>query len=761
MVLGITGLALAQDTMLQTGSSASTGANYRITAPYNPTTKVTTTTVTSSLLTAPAGTTWIADGDSTTQSPNGAGVTSWFALLSTGTFPANDWFSAARCFNIAQGGGIISNGTSATVSGLPQNVTVSAATSGATVLAITSGSAYQLGSNNGSPIPMGVFGPNIPFGCTGAITNSGTTLTLSAATSGTLAASTAIRLGGNNAMDRFPSQAAPHAPTAFGGDGGTGPVYYSFQGFANCLRGNEPFVNIQGDILALSATARAYGMIPVWGTQFPTGLGGPISTSYGPVWWNATAELVRQSSNQWLTSGSSGDYIVDTTRGFNGAPVSIASSYSSAYLDGNGIHPMGPTNGMIAVAWNSQIKNGFGSYNAQPQFNNDATEFQQSIKLDNGITISSTGAYILPITQPNLGAGGIQQIQFGTADTSGFNQSQLMFVYTGSNSSANVLSLGISNANPGIVINNGGNTPTGEVAIGYSIADAQAVMNGSQKLAIKIAPNTEDGIDVSSVGTVPNFFFISTMQPNIASTDYVNGVVVGEAKSGNNCGILSFYNAGVNSANNSFGFQFFTGLNYFREFPATGDVLIGPGLADNGFMLEVNGTAKVDSNLTVSGTITGNGSGLTNLPPSTGGTASAVTGGTSNAPSGQVGEFVTTVTGSASPIAMTSGSATIITSGTLTAGVWDVTGVVGYHEGTSTVSTYFQEGTAVGSGTLTTLGNYASDSVAMTTTIDVAKVVPVAHYVLTTTGTVNLIGQAGFSVSTMGAYGYLRCLRVH
>lgn len=127
----------------------------------------------------------------------------------------------------------------------------------------------------------------------------------------------------------------------------------------------------------------------------------------------------------------------------------------------------------------------------------------------------------------------------------------------------------------------------------------------------------------------------------------------------------------------------------------------------------------------------------------------------------EVGEYVTNVLTAANALALTTATAANITNISLTAGDWDITGVVGFDAGATTTSTYMQGGISTVSATLGALGTYFSNPFAVATTAeDAIEVCPTVRLSLTTTTTVYLVGRAGFAISTMGGFGHIRATRI-
>lgn len=143
--------------------------------------------------------------------------------------------------------------------------------------------------------------------------------------------------------------------------------------------------------------------------------------------------------------------------------------------------------------------------------------------------------------------------------------------------------------------------------------------------------------------------------------------------------------------------------------------------------------------------------------------SSAVTGTTTNdtAAVGFIGEYVTAVIIKANAIALTTLVTANVTSISLTAGEWDVTGVIDFTPAATTTTVYMQGGISLTSaatgGQDTSFTNPFSIA---TTAVDSALPCPIVQLKLSATTTVFLIATASFAVSTLKAYGTIRARRV-
>jgi hypothetical protein len=132
-----------------------------------------------------------------------------------------------------------------------------------------------------------------------------------------------------------------------------------------------------------------------------------------------------------------------------------------------------------------------------------------------------------------------------------------------------------------------------------------------------------------------------------------------------------------------------------------------------------------------------------------------------NANAGSVGEYISS---SASAVSLTTSTPTNITSISLTAGDWDVSGAVAFvNPGTSSVSSMIAgiSTTSGAFGALVSGFGQASVQVPATTGLSGSTVAPYTTRIsIASTTTVYLIGQCNFTISTFTANGYIRARRI-
>jgi hypothetical protein len=149
----------------------------------------------------------------------------------------------------------------------------------------------------------------------------------------------------------------------------------------------------------------------------------------------------------------------------------------------------------------------------------------------------------------------------------------------------------------------------------------------------------------------------------------------------------------------------------------------------------------------------------------TGSVAASQTGGivgtttNNNANSGSVGEYVTNAqTGTP----MTTGTAVGVTSISLTAGDWDVSGVFATIPAATTTTSYVGAGISTVANTLPSANTGARSVLSVTSAASVGNelATPTFRISLASTTTVYLIGYAQFATSTMTGNGFIRARRV-
>jgi hypothetical protein len=181
------------------------------------------------------------------------------------------------------------------------------------------------------------------------------------------------------------------------------------------------------------------------------------------------------------------------------------------------------------------------------------------------------------------------------------------------------------------------------------------------------------------------------------------------------------------------------------------NVNIGPSTVNPYITFKVQGSARIDSNLYI------------NMVDIVADADSAYTRGTN----GEVvyakikgGEYVESVIASGSAVTLSTTTTANVTSISLTAGDWDVTGVVDYAMASAT-ATNFNHGISTSSATLGGQDSYVQKPFAFSgSSATLGDNAPTVRISIGSTTTVYLVAQAIFSGGSIGAYGTIRARRV-
>lgn len=175
-------------------------------------------------------------------------------------------------------------------------------------------------------------------------------------------------------------------------------------------------------------------------------------------------------------------------------------------------------------------------------------------------------------------------------------------------------------------------------------------------------------------------------------------------------------------------------------------------------VLPTAGTLLASINLV--GDVTGTSSGSTVTTTLGIGGQLPATSTNDNAAAGKLGEYSTNTVTSGAAITITTAAPKSITSILLTAGDWDVTGVVDYVASGATTSD-FKTGTSQTNNTFGAQDSFVNLPLVATTLSDtVGHIAPLTRYSISS-GTVStyLIAQANFSLGSATAYGTIRARR--
>lgn len=132
-----------------------------------------------------------------------------------------------------------------------------------------------------------------------------------------------------------------------------------------------------------------------------------------------------------------------------------------------------------------------------------------------------------------------------------------------------------------------------------------------------------------------------------------------------------------------------------------------------------------------------------------------------SAVAGRIGEYVETIVSSIGPVSLTTGVAKDVATVSLTAGDWDVVGSLQTAPAGTTVTSSIQG--ALSSGAANTMPTFELQQInaVNATASTIASVgLPRTRFSLSATTTVRMIAQVAFSVSTLGACGFINARRV-
>lgn len=188
--------------------------------------------------------------------------------------------------------------------------------------------------------------------------------------------------------------------------------------------------------------------------------------------------------------------------------------------------------------------------------------------------------------------------------------------------------------------------------------------------------------------------------------------------------------------------------------------------------LHILKTGEVDILRSIASTTTGTGSltvaggvgiaGAVNVGGSiTASQTGGIVGTTTNndASAGSVGEAVSSLVAVGSPISLTTATGANITSISLTAGDWDVSGNVNFSASTATV-TGTSGGITATSATVPTDGSEVYSGVQVTLLSETDSVtIPAKRFSLSGTTTIYLVGKSTFSAGTVGGFGSITARR--
>ncbi|WP_186211312.1 beta strand repeat-containing protein [Burkholderia gladioli] len=280
------------------------------------------------------------------------------------------------------------------------------------------------------------------------------------------------------------------------------------------------------------------------------------------------------------------------------------------------------------------------------------------------------------------------------------------------------------------------------IAHRYDCGTGQATTSGLSgcTTAIDIVPNPQtyqNGIVVAN-GALDTGG--GTRQANVVSMPVMTGFTWYSAASTYSAALYS-PSAGV--------------LNFVEPTGGQYNFIINGSTIGNFTSTGLNGTPIGQTTAAAGSFTTLNASGL--ITPST---TAGIKGTTAadNANAGSVGEFVNSNFSSVNMT--TSGTAQNLTSISLTAGDWDVTGAATYTSGSGATQTIWIAGVNTTSATLPSLGSYFQNGGSITATGAASAISPVTRINVSSTTTVYLVGESVFSGGSVTAAGFLRARRV-
>ncbi len=135
-------------------------------------------------------------------------------------------------------------------------------------------------------------------------------------------------------------------------------------------------------------------------------------------------------------------------------------------------------------------------------------------------------------------------------------------------------------------------------------------------------------------------------------------------------------------------------------------------------------------------------------------------GATSNVPAvaGTIGEFLSTSVASGGALALATGNARTIATCNITAGNWDISGVVVSKAADTTVIADLSASISATANTVGGVGNMGSQG-PMTGNVALNVVTPPVRVSCAGNVSLQLVAQSNFSISTLSAYGLIRATR--
>lgn len=200
-----------------------------------------------------------------------------------------------------------------------------------------------------------------------------------------------------------------------------------------------------------------------------------------------------------------------------------------------------------------------------------------------------------------------------------------------------------------------------------------------------------------------------------------------------------------------------TGILFATTFSGAGTNLTGTGASFTA------GNVTTNANLTGDVTSVGNATTFTGKVGGVLGQIPAANS-NSNASAGNIGEFISSAIPSGSSVSLTNNTTANVTSISLTAGDWDVSGQVAFFCNAATTSSAHIGAISTVSATLPTPGTLAGQAYAQSAVNYTAGTTPIfatgtTRISLNATTTVYLLGFSTFAVNTMNVYGVITARR--
>ena len=132
-----------------------------------------------------------------------------------------------------------------------------------------------------------------------------------------------------------------------------------------------------------------------------------------------------------------------------------------------------------------------------------------------------------------------------------------------------------------------------------------------------------------------------------------------------------------------------------------------------------------------------------------------------NATAGQIGEYIESTVVSASAAALTTAVAQNVTSISLTAGDWDVSGVVGFKSAATTSITRLIASISATTATIDEINShYDAMAATVPTAINQTRPVATTRVSVAATTTIYLVASATFTVAALSCFGKISARRV-